>query len=106
MIELKDHNRGILVIAPPGLGITTSRDAMQDVRSYDGQVREIYKIERYFNEDPGLFQKAFNGNVPDPMRLKLVHENDKWSVVERSTGARFDLIDAINLFYPPGICAE
>lgn len=92
ILELKDVNGDTLVIAPPVLGITTSRDAMQDVRAYQGQVKELRKIEEYVHENSSLFQETFKGEIPDPLRLKLVHEDDKWSVVEQSTGARFDLI--------------
>lgn len=92
ILQLKDVNGENLVIAPPGLGITTSREAMQDVRSYQGQVKELRKIEEFVLENTGSFQDAFKGNVPDSLRLKLVHEDDNWSVVEQSTGARFDLI--------------
>lgn len=90
-LELKDVNGDTLVIAPPGLGITTSRDAMQDVRAYQGQVNQLRRIERYVHENPDLFQEAFRGNVPEPLRLKFVHEDDKWSVVEQSTGVRLNL---------------
>ncbi|MGD6831000.1 hypothetical protein ACQCT5_02465 [Sutcliffiella halmapala] len=91
ILELKDVNGDTLVIAPPGLGITTSRDAMQDVRTYQGQVKELRKIEDYVLENDCLFQETFNGNTPDPLCLKLVHEDEKWSVIEQSTGARFQL---------------
>jgi hypothetical protein len=67
---------------------------MQDVRAYQGQVRELRKIEGYVHENPGLFQEVFKGNVPDPLRLKFVHEDGKWNVVEQSTGARFELINS------------
>lgn len=91
-IELKDHNGDIIVIVPPGLGITSSKDALQDVRSYQAQIKEIHKIEKYVQETSEVFQQAFKGSVPDPLQLKLVHENEKWSVVELSTGAKFDLV--------------
>ena len=92
MIELRNANGGNLVIAPPGLRITASRDAIQDVRFYQGQVRELREMEICVKENPMLFQKAYDGKVPDPLRLKLVREGDKWSVIEQSTGARFDVV--------------
>jgi hypothetical protein len=91
ILELKDVNGDTLVIAPPGLGITASRDAIQDVRAYHGQIKELRKIEAFIHDNPGLFQNAFKGNVPDPLRLKFVHEDNNWSVAEQSTGAKFDL---------------
>lgn len=91
-IELKDQNGDIIVMAPPGLGITSSRDAMQDVRSYDGQLKEIYKIEEYVRDNPELFLKGFERSIADPMQLKLVHENEKWNIVEQSTGSMCELI--------------
>lgn len=92
MVAIKDLNGGTLVIAPPEHGITTSRDAIHDVRSYDYQVNEIHKVELFVKENHGLFQEAFNENAPDPLRLKLIHEVDKWSIVEQSTGVRFKVI--------------
>lgn len=91
LIELKDKNGDILVIAPPGLGITASKDALQDVRSYHAQVKEIHNIEEYVRENPQFLHNSFGENMPDPMKLKLVHESKKWSIVEQSTKTKIDL---------------
>lgn len=90
--KLEDINGDSMVIAPPGLGITTSRDAIQDVRTYHGQIRELRKIEESVHDNLGLFQNAVEGNLPDPLRLELVQENNTWSIVEPATGVKFDLI--------------
>lgn len=88
--ELRDINGDTIVVLPRGLGITTSGDAIQDVRCYQENVDKLHKIEE---DVRGKLQEVFkgNGNVPDPLLLKLIHEDDKWRVVEQNTGIRFDL---------------
>ncbi|WP_190945351.1 hypothetical protein [Paenibacillus sp. UASWS1643] len=81
--ELTDENGFPFVIIPPTFGMTTSRDASQDVSSYDKFVELLLHLESHFKKNHELFE----GNIANPLRLKLIRDIDNmFYVVEQSTG--------------------
>ena len=91
LMELKDHNGDTFVIAPPGLGMTTSKDPVQDVRRHDEDATAIQNIERHIRDNPKCIEKAFNGKAPETVILKLIYQSNNWSIVEQTTSTIIEL---------------
>lgn len=90
MMNLTDANGKLFVIAPPGLGITTSGDSTQDVASYHGVIRELKMIEQWAKDNITKIIPS-NAIVLDLIQLKLVHDSNNWLIEEQSTGHRYKL---------------
>lgn len=89
MMELTDKNGKSVVITPPGLGITTSGDSIQDVREYDRMVHAFRKVEQWAKQNISKIIPS-GVPVPDPIQLKLVLDDGNWLIVEQSTGHRIN----------------
>jgi hypothetical protein len=85
MMELTDTSGDTFVIAPPGLGITTSGDSVKDVRIYHNDIRRIRMIEQWARDNIAKIVPS-GVAVPDPIRLKLVLDANNWLIEEQSTG--------------------
>ncbi|MFD1130727.1 hypothetical protein [Paenibacillus sp. PDC88] len=90
MLELKDISGNAIILAPPGLGITASRDAMHDVRSYKRTVNDIRRLEQDIRENPQLIQTLFKDSMADALQLRLVLENNNLYVIEQTTQMKVD----------------
>lgn len=90
MMELTGPLGESLVIAPPGLGITTSGDSLADIREYDNHIERIQGIEEWALKNTEKLVPS-EVAVPDTIQLKLVCDDNEWLIEEQSTGYQFKL---------------
>lgn len=88
LVDILDLNGDTIVIIPPNLGMTTSRDAIQDVTKYQDFTGIFANLEQQISENIGQLLPVFKGKIPDPIRLKLIEEEDIFFVSEQSTGTK------------------
>lgn len=93
-IELVDKNGCPFVIVPPGLGITLSGDAILDRMRYNSEKKRIKELENYINSNPEYISEVIQlDNDSKIIRLKLISDNDKWYILEQSTGTKKELVN-------------
>ncbi|PJN51240.1 hypothetical protein PAEVO_43310 [Paenibacillus sp. GM2FR] len=51
MLKLKDSDGRDFVIVPPGMGITTSKDSLNDERAYQDEIKKIRNIGNTIKAD-------------------------------------------------------
>lgn len=89
-IELRAADGTPVVLVPPGLGMTTSRDPVQDVRTYGKIVDDIRALERYIRANSHLILQHLGPDIVEPLRLPLCYEAEEWLIVEPTSGKKFD----------------
>mgnify|MGYP000882039825 CR=1 FL=1 len=93
IIELKDKDGEAVILAPPGMGISTSGDAMIDVRDYLFYKREIKHLEETIKNNIIHIEKCIKAKelaMPNTLIFTLVREDDKWLIKENNTKLLFN----------------
>lgn len=93
MLELEDENGEKFAMIPPGMGIASSGDPVQDVKKYHQIIKQIRDIEEMIKSQSSIdvMEQAMNEqNVMIPSIFKLRFVNGK--VKEENTNLLFDLI--------------
>lgn len=87
LMELTKSSGEKFVILPPGLGITSSGDPIQDVIYFDTKIDKLRTLEDLFREN--LREEhviEIIGAMPDPVKIKLINESgNNWIFEEVST---------------------
>ncbi|MBV1821457.1 hypothetical protein L0P54_10115 [Anaerosalibacter bizertensis] len=88
IMELKNRKGNNVVIMPPGLGITTSRDALIDVRNYDYEVDKIHSLEDLIKREISLIKDLMQKEsieIPEKFIFCLARNQGKWYIKEKNT---------------------
>lgn len=95
MLTLKDAEGNKFPIMPPGMGLVTSKDSLNDVRYYQDQVNLIYKLEDIVKEQLPLVEEVIKNHklpIPEEYKFKYVNIDGQWKVREENTNLDFEII--------------
>ncbi|MDH6352161.1 MULTISPECIES: hypothetical protein [unclassified Brevibacillus] len=87
LMELTKSSGEKFAIMPPGLGITSSGDPIQDVRYFDTIINKLRTLEDFFRENlQEELVVELLGAMPNPVKLKLINQSgNNWIFEEVST---------------------
>lgn len=88
IIELEDRGGEPIIIGPPGMGISTSGDAIMDVRDYLYYKKIIYNLENRTKENVDSIKdimKKASINIPERLIICLIKKDNRWFIQEKNT---------------------
>lgn len=93
-LELTDEEGNKFPLMPPGMGIATSGDAINDVRAYQEQINTINNIEDNVKNNISMVEdvmKKSKMDIPETFKFKLIYQENKWLIEEENTKLLLDI---------------
>lgn len=88
-MEIQDRNHKKIYLAPPGLGIATSGDSIEDVRNYQNIANRLMRLEDNITENIEEIKEKMieeKKDLPNIYQFKIIKNDDKLEIREKNTG--------------------